>query len=351
MRLRRSSTILVYWDKDRLVFDNYRTQVAVTADPVTLRVLNLCDRWRSPEQMVREMPEYSGQSVRKALRKLLQYSLLLKEGSRDAKQDAELSKTWGDWLPYGSFHFGTKNVKFISGKKDDNVLRDYLQKSTPPPIHKKYRRAPRVTLKVPAIEQSEFLNVLFKRRTHREFSARNLSFDDLSQLLYCTWGVSEYRPSILGLFPRKTSPSGGARHPVEAYVLAMKVEGLAAGLYHYDCQRHCLELLHRGPMQRKAVEYCAGQTYVENAAALFLMTAVFPRSIWKYRFARAYRVVMLDAGHLCQTFCLTATFLGLAPFCTAALKDSSIEKDLGLDGINESVIYAAGVGCQSRRLN
>ena len=74
------------------------------------------------------------------------------------------------------------------------------------------------------------------------------------------------------------------------------------------------------------------------------MTAVFPRTMWKYQFARAYRVVLLDAGHLCQTFCLVATWLGLAPFCTAALKDTLIEEDLGIDGIRESVLYIAGVG-------
>ncbi len=74
------------------------------------------------------------------------------------------------------------------------------------------------------------------------------------------------------------------------------------------------------------------------------MTAVFPRTQWKYNFARAYRVVLAEAGHLCQTFCLTATWLGLAPFCTMALADTRIERDLGVDGVTESVLYAAGVG-------
>jgi hypothetical protein len=61
---------------------------------------------------------------------------------------------------------------------------------------------------------------------------------------------------------------------------------------------------------------------------------------------RAYRTVLLDAGHVCQTFCLVSTWLGLAPFCTMALRDTLIEKDLGLDGIAESVLYIAGVGLQ-----
>jgi SagB-type dehydrogenase family enzyme len=74
------------------------------------------------------------------------------------------------------------------------------------------------------------------------------------------------------------------------------------------------------------------------------MTAVFPRVQWKYRFARSYRVVLLETGHLCQTFCLVATWLGLAPFCTAAFEDTMIEKDLGVDGIRESALYVAGVG-------
>jgi TolB-like protein len=52
----------------------------------------------------------------------------------------------------------------------------------------------------------------------------------------------------------------------------------------------------------------------------------------------------LRAGHLCQTFCLTATWLGLAPFCSMAFADSRIEKDLQLDGVRESVMYVAGVG-------
>ena len=66
--------------------------------------------------------------------------------------------------------------------------------------------------------------------------------------------------------------------------------------------------------------------------------------MWKYRFSRAYRGVIADAAHLYKTFCLVATYLGLAPFCTMALKDSVIEKDLGVDGIAESILYVAGVG-------
>jgi len=76
---------------------------------------------------------------------------------------------------------------------------------------------------------------------------------------------------------------------------------------------------------------------------------VFPRSQWKYEHSRAYRVVLAEAGHVCQTFCLTATWLGLAPFCTMALADSKIERALGMDGVTESVVYAMGAGVRPDR--
>jgi hypothetical protein len=54
--------------------------------------------------------------------------------------------------------------------------------------------------------------------------------------------------------------------------------------------------------------------------------------------------VLLDAGHIGQTFLLAATWLGLAPFCTMALADTNLERDLGVDGVSESAVFAAGFG-------
>ena len=66
--------------------------------------------------------------------------------------------------------------------------------------------------------------------------------------------------------------------------------------------------------------------------------------MWKYGHSRAYRMVLIDAGHLGQTFCLVATALGLAPFTTMAFSESGLEALLGLDGVRECPIYVAGVG-------
>jgi SagB-type dehydrogenase family enzyme len=215
-----------------------------------------------------------------------------------------------------------------------------------PPSVKRYPNARR--LQLPRLApMGEFVQVLLERRTWRQFGRRPLPVTALATLLGFTGGIQKWA-SLPGnpRVPLKTSPSGGARNPIELYVWARRIDGLAAGLYHYAGDRHCLERirLDRGPatVQR----YVPTQFWYEGAAAVVFFSAVFERYLWKYSYARAYRATLIEAGHQCQTFCLVATWLRLAPFCTMALADSTIEHDLGLDGIGESVLYAAGVGAR-----
>jgi SagB-type dehydrogenase family enzyme len=305
------------------------------------------DNWLSPKQFYERMPGYTRTSLALALRELTESTLLVRQGSREAKDDANLEKVWSRWQPHAAaLHFATKDAPYLrSSAKIAAMIRGFLRESPQPPFFKRYPTKAEWKLPGPQLNNSDFIRVLLARRTHRAFSSDPLPFESLAQLLFYTWGVTGYlRIPVLGQLPLKTSPSAGARHPIEVYVLALRVEGLPRGLYHYAPDHHCLEKLGSSGSPEIAAEYCADQAWIGKAAALFIMTAVFPRSMWKYRFARAYRTVLLDAGHLCQTFCLVATQLGLAPFCTAALRDSRIEKDLGVDGTAESVIYVAGAG-------
>src|SRR5262249_2070083 len=137
--------------------------------------------------------------------------------------------------------------------------------------------------------------------------------------------------------------------PIEAYVAARNVDGLAPGLYHYEADRHLLARIRRGVSAQTIGRYLPSQDWYGDAAAVVLMTAVFGRTQWRYDTAGSYRGVRAEAGPLCPTFLPTATWLGLAPFCTMALADSAFEADLGVDGVRESILYAAGVGCRPPR--
>jgi SagB-type dehydrogenase family enzyme len=115
-------------------------------------------------------------------------------------------------------------------------------------------------------------------------------------------------------------------------------------VYHYCARRHALARLRAGATAAQIRSYLPHSGYFAGASALALFTAVFKRQLWRYPYSRAYRAALIEAGHVCQMFCLTSTALALAPFSVMALADSLIERDLGIDGITETVLYAAGVG-------
>jgi SagB-type dehydrogenase family enzyme len=342
---RRARSLFAYWGDNRLFFHNFARRLTVSGRPITCEVLDFFTEWRTSEEAITRFAHYTKRSVRSALSHLVEEGLLLAKNSPEAKQDSRIAKEWSAWLPDGSFHFSTKDALYARSNWSFERLKSVLPKTPQPKIFKTVKRAEKTLLPTRTFPDSEFIRVLMTRKTHRQFSNQEVPLETISQLLSLVWSVTGYlNVPIFGKLVRKTSPSGGARHPGEVYLMALRVKGLRPGLYHYHPAHHHLETINTRATRDKAWLYCAHQDYVRNAAALFLMTAVFERTMWKYHHARAYRVVLLDAGHLCQTFCLVATWLGLAPFCTAAIKDTLIEEDLGIDGIRESVLYVAGVG-------
>lgn len=344
IHLRRASSLFAYWRDGRLFFHNFARRLTISASPITFEVLDFFSKWRTSQEAITRFTDYTPRSVRSALAQLVKEGLLLPRDSPELAKDGQIAREWSAWLPEGSFHFSTKDVAYVRDNLSFARLKAALPKTPPPKIFKAAKGLQK-TLPGRTFPDSEFIRVLMARKTHRQFSKQEVTLDAVSQLLSLVWGVTGYlHPPMFGKLLHKTSPSGGARHPGEVYVMALRVNGLRAGLYHYHPAHHHLKRISANATRDKAWLYCARQDYVRSAAALFIMTAVFERSMWKYRHARAYRVVLLDAGHLCQTFCLVATWLGLAPFCTAALKDTLIEEDLGIDGIRESVLYVAGVG-------
>jgi len=345
MKLKSASCQIAYWESGKLRIANYLTRRTFATNPVTLDLIRFFSTPSTIQKALVEFRSYSRESVAASILKLIEAQLLLAHGSAEWERDKQVESTWGPWLPEGGFHFMTKDTPFVGVDWPIEERMKALPTTRAPPQFKRIAAGAPIRLPAHEIQTDSFFETLHARRTHREFAKTALSPESVSNLLQTTWGVQGYvETNVFGKLPYKTSPSGGARHPIEVYLVALRVKGLDRGIYHYQAKDNRLTKIPGKVSARRASAYCADQPYFGEAAALFIMTAVFARTMWKYGRARAYRVVLLEAGHLGQTFCLTATRLGLAPFSTAALKDSMIEKDLGIDGISESVLYVTGVG-------
>jgi SagB-type dehydrogenase family enzyme len=343
VRYRRSSFLISFWKDGRLIVQNYASGARIPASPTLFQLLAVLGEWNSVKSVADTLGLPVSASLSETLASLADLSILHRS-DRDVPLQEQALAGWSKWNPEaGFFHFATKNVPFVPARRGEAVLRQKAKLLRPPSPLKRVAGVGRVALPQPEAAD-DITRVLLERRTWRRFSARGIDLSKLATLLWLTWGVQRWLvvPGQ-GKLALKTSPSPGARHNLEAYVLVKRVAGLRPGLYHYDPDRHVLSRL---PVKRapRISTYLPHQTWYDRAAALVLMTAVFERAQWRYNYPAVYRSILIEAGHFGQTFCLLATALGLAPFSSGAFADAAIERDLGIDGVRESVIYACGVG-------
>ena len=184
--------------------------------------------------------------------------------------------------------------------------------------------------------------MLVSRKSRRKYSKEPLSLEELSYLLWAIEGVKENK----GKFSFRTTPSGGARHPLDVYVFAHKIKNLNVGLYRYLPVEHQLVLERQGDDSEALDEALNGQFW--DAACIVMWAAVPYRSEWRYGKA-ADKLVALDAGHSCQNLYLACEALGLGTCAIGAYDQEKLDAYLGLDGEDMFALYAAPVGrLQSR---
>ncbi len=233
------------------------------------------------------------------------------------------------------YHYATRDVPVTPRRTP--------RPAPPPPITTR-RSVGRIRLPRPALHGG-LREALIARRTWRQLRDAPLSLQDLGTLLGVTFGIQAWADAPgAGWSALKTSPSGGARHSLEAYLCVRRVDGLDAGLYHYRGDRHRLDLLAPGCTARDIGRFLPGQDGYRRAAVVCVLAATLSRVTWRYSHARAYRVILIEAGHLAQTFALVASALGLASFSTGALADSPLEAAFGLSPSTSPVVYAVGAG-------
>lgn len=290
--------------------------------------------------------------------------LLLGEGSADAESNATTAASeWHTLAALYHFNSGWRDVHELVSLPEDRdellglvetspaAFAEYIERQGPPPpaFVERHDAKERIPLD-PLVGEGPLYDILAGRRTTRLFDPRRpISARDLSTLLHSVFGATglkELAPGFHGL--RRTSPSGGDLHPIEGYVLTLRVEGIEPGLHHYAARDHGLETLRTLSLPEAedlSHELTAGQSFARQAGALVLLSARFYRTFWKYRrHAKAYKVLLLEAGHLSQTFYLVAEELGLGAFFAGAINDRNAGEILGLDPAREAVLGILGCG-------
>jgi len=141
--------------------------------------------------------------------------------------------------------------------------------------------------------------------------------DSLGALLELSFGISAWKSWGPSRWALRCNPSSGNLHPVEAYVLAAGLPGVADGLHHYDPEAHALE-------GRALTAYDGTQPWLAIG-----LSSVMWREAWKYG-ERAFRYCQLDIGHALGSLAYAAALLGwrVEPL---AVPGDTLANCLGLD--------------------
>ena len=256
------------------------------------------------------------------------------------------------------FHRGTQNVPELQEKRSkQEMIHDFIgfsegyaqRKEDQTKESKQFLKTLKLSKVAPPLETLPFMDILKKRLTSRHFSGEAISEKELSTILYYTfgeihdkWEGVEDTVELIGV--RKSSPSAGGIHSVQAYVTVFNVEGIESGLYLYDSKAHSLGLIHTKVEFETLITLIADQFYMEGLAFGVFLVSDLERVWAKYLHSRAYREIFLDAGHLSQTFQLTATALSLNTWLSGYFRDDDLVEFLRIQGENKVPIIFVGAG-------
>lgn len=191
----------------------------------------------------------------------------------------------------------------------------------------------------------DLIQAMAQRKSRRNFSNAGLTLPELSFLLWATQGIRQMLGRNTAL---RTVPSAGARHSLESYLFIRNVEQVPQALYRYLPKENALVQVREVPDMESALTRAAyGQQFVGHAAVTFVWACIPYRMEWRYGLT-AHRVILMDAGHVCQNLYLACEAIGVGTCAVGAYDQEEMDRLIGLDGEEEFAIYVAPVG---RRLS
>ena len=217
-----------------------------------------------------------------------------------------------------------------------------------PPLEEQVdQQLPRISLPEskswrPVLQETNLADVIGNRRSRRNYNDDYLKVEELAFLLWATQGQrspGQQPPHF------RTVPSAGARHSFETYLFIHRVETLPQGLYRYLPLSNELVLIYATDSESKTrlSQATLGQRFIADSAVVFVWATVPYRMEWRYMQA-AHRVILLDAGHVCQNLYLACEVIHAGTCAIAAYDQEAMDQLIQVDGQEQFTIYLAPVG-------
>ncbi len=341
MKIRSARTLVFSRQDGGMVGFNFLTRSVFACSPDLLTFLGLIDDWTEIPDLHAHLPALSAEGLAATVDSLVAVNAVTAAGSEQAAREESYDRTWKWGTPAAMFHFSLLDKERMPLPEAEAMQLARLRVTPQPALYE--RNDPKAGWSLPlppALEGNDLLQLMARRRTVRTVEPRGVTLRQLSDCLFAGLGITGETRNVAGVLPLAMTPSGGARNPYEAYVYARRVDGLEAGFYHYSAYDHSLARLTGNALPAPS-ELIGNPDWSDAMPCIVILLARFDRTWWKYDDANAYRVVLIEAGHIGQNIMLAATREGLTAVPTGALNHASIHRCLGMtDTIATSPVYA-----------
>lgn len=343
MLVRTSQALIMCPDNGDTVAYNFLKQTSFVCDEQILKVLHFLNDWRSPTHLLKILPEFSRDEVDESISQLVDVGAVVIKGSDLHKEEADKVERWEWGIPSAMLHYCEQNRQFVSRNEAEEIQIERSQRKNAPKLFNTNEAYDKVYEFERPLGGHSAIDLMAKRRTRRDVRQVSIPSNIVADCLFAGLGITSATRNCVGDLPLSMTPSGGARNPYEGYFYAANVDGLDPGFYHYSAVENSLGQISRGAINNPA-SLIGDQPWINDMSAIVFLCAHFDRTMWKYQDNNAYKVVLIEAGHIGQNIMLAATEFGLTACPSAALSHDQISAHLQLDNPLASPVYALMLG-------
>jgi SagB-type dehydrogenase family enzyme len=261
--------------------------------------------------------------------------------------DNDLLRPAGPRPTHLGYHAATRAHPFLNMSAgyqafaaDNNLMSSYRKDQSAPSVYLDLDYVDIVDLQRATDLSDPYLRVDLSQHLSLLFDG---TFGERAKLPPFTDDLWDYSQDELLL---KAIPSGGARHPTEAFAL-IRYPGVPSGLYHYNVRRNALGRL--GDYPDAAALAALGPGVRDHARAVgttasivVILVSYVERAMFRYRDPRSFRAIVVDTGHAIGQLAELGEYLGLEYRHVPDFDPDAISKLLPLD-LWQAPVTACGV--------
>lgn len=176
----------------------------------------------------------------------------------------------------------------------------------------------------------------------------NVYLKTLSSIFYYSLSISAWKKHEESTWHLRVNPSAGNLHPEEIHLISYNIQGLQAGIYHYNVLTHSLETRSNLPLDGDEWDAIGiNKIIAERFKAFFIVNMISWRQAWKYQ-SRSLRYCLHDSGHVIGSLQHILEQIGLSFKVFVNINSKNLKKQLGLEKSDEFPLIVIGIGENSK---